>query len=210
MQPVVHHVEMCCRDGRSTLASLKNYGFRLHAERVTHFCKQWVFKVGDVFFVITERQENYAKHSIWRENTVRAEPFTVMCCEDKSTHEVDTVFNVALSVKNVKHVTRRVRSLGASVIQPPTSVKDENGYVTYSIIRSCCGNVVHTLINKDDYRGHFLPGFETVHTIIEDSCVTTGVTHIDHVTLACFPGDSSSVISWYESCFGMQRFSISR
>ncbi|KFM82147.1 4-hydroxyphenylpyruvate dioxygenase-like protein, partial [Stegodyphus mimosarum] len=211
MQPVVHHVEMCVRDGRHTLASLKHYGFRLHAQRVTPFCKQWVIKLGEVFFIITERQKNYVKHSIWNENTVRAEPWTVLCCESQSAHEVDTVFNVSFCVKNVKNVTGRVRSLGASVIQPPTSVKDEkNGHVSYSIVRSCCGNVVHTLINKDDYTGSFLPGFETVDTIIEDSSETTGVTHIDHVTLACSPGHSSSIISWYESCFGMQRFSISR
>lgn len=98
------------------------------------------------------------------ENAVQQskEHWTVFCCRDQSTHTIDSVFNVALVVKNVDDVTNRVRSLGGQVLQEPTDICDDFGRVRYSIVASCCGNIVHTLLDKVGYDGEFLPGYEYV------------------------------------------------
>lgn len=209
MQPVVHHVELCVQNRTSVFKKLKKYGFRPFATRETLSCTQIAVKLGGVVMVITER-------SYTRSAREFDDPLTVMCCENQDAHVVDTVFNVALSVKNVTEITKRIECAGGVIIQPPTIVEDENGSVHFAIVESCCGNVKHTLINKDGYEGAFLPGFKEIEHIDDpEDCFTIHrlhetVTHIDHVTLACWPGHSQKVLSWYESCFGMERFSISR
>ncbi|XP_054721286.1 4-hydroxyphenylpyruvate dioxygenase-like protein [Uloborus diversus] len=212
MQPVVHHVELCVADWEACLKALRSYGFTLFAKRITPFCQQWAARLGKIIFVLTQRQADYVNHSIWNERTVRAEPLTVMCCEDQETHRVDTVVNVSLAVRNVSAVTERIKANGGSVIQPATKIEDQTGDISFSIVRSIVGDVVHTLINVDNYKGVFLPGFEPVESSYDSELhvdLNNSVTHIDHVTLAVTPGNSQEVISFYESCFGMERFAIS-
>ncbi|KAK8722769.1 hypothetical protein OTU49_012026 [Cherax quadricarinatus] len=90
------------------------------------------------------------------------EHWTVFCCRAKADHTIDSVFNVALVVKDVDQVTERVRSQGGQVIREPADISDAFGQVRYSIVTSCCGNIVHTLIDKSNYKGDFLPGFEAI------------------------------------------------
>ncbi|GIY74533.1 4-hydroxyphenylpyruvate dioxygenase-like protein [Caerostris extrusa] len=103
-EPVVHHLEVCVCDALEALDRFKKFGFQLFAKRITPLCKQFVLKHGEaVFFVITERQPDYVADSTWKKVqdgvVSRAEPLTTLCCEDSNTHEVDTVFNLAFSVK---------------------------------------------------------------------------------------------------------------
>ncbi|XP_076070050.1 uncharacterized protein LOC143041839 [Oratosquilla oratoria] len=92
-----------------------------------------------------------------------SEHWTVFCCRDQEDHVIDSVFNVALVVKDVDVLTERVRAKGGEVLREPCDIKDEFGVVRYAIVGSCCGNVVHTLLDKQGYSGEFLPGFCVVH-----------------------------------------------
>ncbi|KAF8786009.1 4-hydroxyphenylpyruvate dioxygenase-like protein [Argiope bruennichi] len=210
--PVVHHIELCVFDADDALNRLRKFGFILFAKRQTASCKQLVARLGTVFFVITERGLHYKPHSLWKNvggETLRAEPLTTLCCEDSPAHEVDTVFNLAFSVKmsDVKDISERILSQGGQIIQAPTEMSDEKGTVTYSIVKSNCGNIIHTLINTDQYNGEFLPGFDIIDQC--DSSNDLKIYGIDHVTFACYSGNSIQVIDFYEKCFGMNRFQIS-
>ncbi|KAK3877492.1 hypothetical protein Pcinc_017818 [Petrolisthes cinctipes] len=87
------------------------------------------------------------------------EHWTIFCCRQDDSHTIDSVFNLALVVKDVDKVTAKVRSLGGTVIREPDTILDKVGSVRYSIVASRCGNVVHTLIDKRQYKGEFLPGY---------------------------------------------------
>ncbi|GIY63440.1 probable 4-hydroxyphenylpyruvate dioxygenase 2 [Caerostris darwini] len=160
---------------------------------------------------------DYVAESAWKKGqdgvVSRAEPLTTLCCEDSNTHEVDTVFNLAFSVKksDLKNITERILSQGGEVIEAPTEVSDEHGKISYAIVKSNCGNIVHTLINKDEYSGPFLAGFDVVENSENIECDSTElkISGIDHVTFACYSGNSERVIRFYERCFGMKRFQIS-
>ncbi|CAL1261541.1 unnamed protein product [Larinioides sclopetarius] len=211
--PVIHHIELCVFDAEKTLNRLKKFGFNLFAKKQTAFCKQLVARLNTVIFLITEKNVHYKKENSESKKNFgeeirshKTEPLT-LCC-DHSPH-VDTVFNLALNVKrnDVKDIYERVCKEGGQII-PPTEISDENGTVQYSIVKSKCGNVIHTLLNIDDYNGEFLPGFE-----ILDSCQSTSkrdlnICGIDHVTLASYSGHSEKVINFYEKCFRMNRFKI--
>ncbi|GFT22267.1 4-hydroxyphenylpyruvate dioxygenase [Nephila pilipes] len=210
-EPVVHHLELCVCDANDTLKRLRKYGFKLFAKRQTPFCESLAVKLGRIILVVSQRHYNAVIHN----DAIRSEPLTILCCEDNSQtqHSIDTVFNLAFSVKkaDLNKITENIKSIGGKVIQPPTQVQDEHGTLTYAIIKSCCGNIVHTLINKDDYHGPFCTGFETVES---DTCGevldnnTLDIDYIDHVTFACYSGNSESIIEFYEKCFGMNRFQI--
>ncbi|OWF50988.1 4-hydroxyphenylpyruvate dioxygenase-like protein [Mizuhopecten yessoensis] len=123
--------------------------------------------------------------------------------------EVDTVNNVALKVKNVGSCLQRLKARGATVLKQETTIKDDLGEIDLAIVKSCVGNVIHTLLNCDRYSGAFLPHFDIVHQT--DVCreaddKTVNLTHFDHVTFACEVGTSSTVLQWYEECLGLKRF----
>lgn len=133
---------------------------------------------------------------------------------------VDSVFNVAIQVESIEETLKNVRDISNDlVLQDTKRVYDTNselGYVDYAIIKSCCGNVVHTLVEKSDYQGWFLPGFFAVGgptAAAEMSAERNGfinMTHFDHFTLACRVGESDEIMDWYERAFGMKRFITNR
>ena len=99
------------------------------------------------------------------------------------------------------------------VLVEPTVISDVFGDVTYAVIKSCVGNVVHTLIDRSRYGGQFLPGFTASDHVTEGCQQTSALRHsltFDHVALVLGHGRSQQVITWYEKCFGMQRFFINR
>lgn len=155
------------------------------------------------------------------------EEWTVFCCGSiGSSHVVDSVFNAAIVVRDVGAVTLRVEQRGGRVIKQPRVLKDNDGEVTYSIIATNFGNVVHTLVDKRNYRGAFLPGFnmaqeETLsrddkqrcchESADDDESVPVPVsTHLDHVAYVCDEGKSTEIIQWYEAIFNMKRFLVNR
>lgn len=150
-----------------------------------------------------------------------SETWSMFCCTKKdcgggsqnSVH-VDSVFNVAIQVENVHHSVNKIRNMSADlVLQDVKRVYESNpelGYVDYAVIKSCCGNVVHTLVEKSGHRGWFLPGFEQVQTDSPATSDLIRMTHFDHFTFACRVGESIQIMDWYETAFGMKRFITNR
>lgn len=190
----LHHVELCVANGRKTVSYfIDKLGYSLRAQRDTLVSRQWVVGSQKSTFVVTERKNT---------SHVDASPFSYFCCTTKPAHRIDSVFNVALEVKNLESVTTRMQKIGGKLFHPVTEVEDNGGKVRYSIVGSCCGNIVHTLLDKSQYKGLFLPTFdESVRTEGEEP-----ITHIDHLTYVCYPGESLGIIQWYQDCLGMQKF----
>ncbi|XP_069970953.1 4-hydroxyphenylpyruvate dioxygenase-like protein [Penaeus vannamei] len=182
---VLHHVEVCVKDEAILELLTHGFGFSHCARRVTQHASQWVLKSGGCVFVVTKRRdgeevnENGSRKEIidvcrndreWKKDGEKShmngimmdEHWTIFCCRDSDSHAVDSVFNVALVVRNVDSVTERVRAMGGHVLRDPCDLTDSQGKVRYAIVTSCCGNIVHTLIDKSHYKGNFLPGFKTV------------------------------------------------
>ncbi|XP_015925128.1 4-hydroxyphenylpyruvate dioxygenase-like protein [Parasteatoda tepidariorum] len=213
-EPVVNHVELCVEDINYTISILKKFGFRVFAKRETVKCKQVALRLGKGIIFIVNKRVYHGK--IVGSECDSSNSFPVfVCCGDSKRHTIDSVFNVSFNVRNVYNLTKKIASEIGSVILKPRTVTDEYGSVTFSCVRSCVGNVIHTLVNKTDYKGPFLPGFK----IVEDeefSCDDSGLqleeimTHVDHVTIAVTKGDSERVLKFYETCFGMKKFNISR
>lgn len=190
----LHHVEMCVANGKKIVSYFTDkLGYSLRAQRNTLSSRQWVVGSQKSTFVVTERKTPHTKESV---------PLSHFCCFNKPAHNVDSVFNVALEVKHLESVTAKMQTFGGKLFHPVTEVEDNNGKVRYSIVGSCCGNIVHTLLDKSEYRGSFLPTF----TELAKSSGEEPISHIDHLTYVCYPGESPGIIEWYQECLGMQKF----
>lgn len=64
------------------------------------------------------------------------------------------------------------------------------------------------MLDLNDYKGHFLPGYETGYAC--DQPRSSPITHFDHLTYATYKNESGPVIEWYKKIFNMHRFKIER
>ena len=141
----------------------------------------------------------------------------------EGAQERDSVFNVALEVKDVRRAVDIVERNNGKIIKRPEILADSNGEVESAVVQTPIGNVVHTLLNASGYNGVFLPGFcdnnMASHEILSYATAADSsnqqtvvgnriLTHFDHITFACPLGTSQAIMKWYQKCFGFTRFNV--
>ncbi|KAJ8316815.1 hypothetical protein KUTeg_004719, partial [Tegillarca granosa] len=195
------------------------------SERYCDFAKQLVLKSGKACILLTQFLVDLVKdtHSdVTLSQKCISDPYIVPWnifsehvgdfTHDLSIPDFSSVHNVALKVKDVQLCVNRLVKSGGEVIKPMTTVKDGKGEIKIAIVKSCIGNVIHPLIQLDNYTGEFLPHFTDTVGVKNGPASTCDVhiSHFDHVTFACTQGSSQEILQWYERCFGMNRFLINR
>jgi 4-hydroxyphenylpyruvate dioxygenase len=70
----------------------------------------------------------------------------------------DGVADIALEVPDVDRCVAHARRQGAEIVQEPHDVGDEHGTVRLATI-GAYGDTRHTLVQRGDYRGPYLPGY---------------------------------------------------
>lgn len=211
----LHHVSLHVSNGKKLAHDLvSKYNFNLFATRITDRSRQVAFRKGAAVFVVNEGpgcgEEAGGQDGVAPRRP--ADPRRGECLYDAPPrHPVDSVSNVCFEVEDVERSFKVLRRLGCGFLVPPTTVEDEDGAVTYSVVKSVVGNVSHTLIDKTKYEGAFLPGFDaTEGDWVEEDDDPCPVTHFDHITYACPRKSTHQVMQWYQKLFGSQRFFIGR
>jgi 4-hydroxyphenylpyruvate dioxygenase len=88
------------------------------------------------------------------------------------------VKDIALHVEDVEKAYMEAISRGAIPIQEPQVLTDENGTVIKAIIGTY-GDTVHTLVDRKNYKGIFMPGYHHVdHAIPYEEAGLIGVDHV--------------------------------
>lgn len=214
----LHHIELGVADGTSVVDSFKKkYGFQCFAQRCRSYCTQWVLKSGKATIVVTEPNlkchlENTST-SRYEVNITDSDPLfhCWWILDGNKLFDENSVFNVAFKVTDLQQVVNNVVKGGGEVITSPQCVQDEHGKVDVAVVRSCIGNVFHTLLSYDDYSGDFLPGFTSIKNNLDESNKCYGlVSHIDHIAFVCNQGSTPHIVEWYKKCFSMKRFFINR
>jgi len=90
----------------------------------------------------------------------------------------DGVKDIALAVDDVEEAYEAAVSRGAIGILPPFELSDENGPLKKAVIGTY-GDTIHTLVERKDYKGVFMPGFTEHQTSIPVR--DAGFIGIDHV-----------------------------
>ena len=75
----------------------------------------------------------------------------------------DGITDIALEVPDVDRCMAQARRAGATVLEAPHDVSDENGTVRRASI-AAYGDTRHSLIDRSRYHGPYLPGYVTRHS----------------------------------------------
>jgi hypothetical protein len=130
----------------------------------------------------------------------------------------NSVFNVALNVKNIDVILDNCKKNNVSILQQKTKIIDRScslrtdSHINYAVISSCIDGVSHTIIDKSGYSGRFLPTFEYLpSTSISKSSPTNPMaTHFDHLTYATYRNTSNYIMNWYKNIFNMERYQLNK
>ena len=94
------------------------------------------------------------------------------------TQHGDGVKVIALWVDDATKAFEETTKRGAKPYMQPTKEEDDNGYVVKSGIHTY-GDTVHIFIERSNYKGVFLPGFEKWESTYKPE--PTGLRYIDHM-----------------------------
>lgn len=115
----------------------------------------------------------------------------------------DGVKVVALWVEDATQAWKETTSRGAKSYMEPTVEKDEHGEVVRSGVYTY-GETVHLFVERKNYNGIFLPGFEKWES--EYNPEPLGLKYIDHMVGNVGWGEMNTWVKWYEEVMGFENF----
>jgi 4-hydroxyphenylpyruvate dioxygenase len=113
----------------------------------------------------------------------------------------DGVHKIALSVPDAAAAYEHAVAHGARGVDTPRWEEDEHGRVQLSSVQTY-GDTLHLFVQREDYRGPFLPGFEKRNEAARDPD-TLLLMAIDHIVGNVELGHMQEWVSYYERVFGM-------
>lgn len=127
----------------------------------------------------------------------------------RSTHPIadhikkhgDGVKVLALSVNDAYDAFEQTVSRGAVPYMQPETLTDENGEVRISGIQ-LYGETVHLFVERKNYKGVFLPGYEMAHSNYQPE--SSGLLYIDHCVGNVDWNQMNNWVSFYEDVMGFK------
>ncbi|MBN4081310.1 4-hydroxyphenylpyruvate dioxygenase [Caldithrix abyssi] len=115
----------------------------------------------------------------------------------------DGVKDVSFSVDNAENAWKETTRRGAESVSEPKLIEDEKGEAVVATIKTY-GDTTHTFVERNNYNGVFLPGFQVMD--VNAVANPVGIVHIDHVVGNQPDGAMQPVCDFYEKIFGWHRF----
>ncbi|HZU66839.1 MAG TPA: 4-hydroxyphenylpyruvate dioxygenase [Ktedonobacteraceae bacterium] len=113
----------------------------------------------------------------------------------------DGVKDVAFRVDDAERAYREATSRGAQGVMEPVVRKDDYGMVKLASIATY-GETIHTFVERQDYKGTFLPGFRPISTDVPRRARPAGLAAIDHVVGNVELGKMNEWVAFYERVLG--------
>ncbi len=113
----------------------------------------------------------------------------------------DGVKDIALRVDDAERAFREATSRGAHGVMEPTIRKDDYGIVKLASI-AIYGDTIHTFVERQDYKGPFLPGYRPLETAVPRRARPAGLASIDHVVGNVELGKMNEWVAFYERVMG--------
>jgi 4-hydroxyphenylpyruvate dioxygenase len=113
----------------------------------------------------------------------------------------DGVKVLALRVEDATSAWKETTKRGGKSYQEPKTLSDEHGEVVISGIHTY-GDVVHLFVERENYRGPFLPGFRRWESAYNPP--DTGLQHVDHCVGNVALGQMNPRVKFYEDVMGFR------
>ncbi len=115
----------------------------------------------------------------------------------------DGVKDIALWVDDAVSAWRETTRRGARSVREPWVVKDDQGTVRMASIATY-GDTLHTFVERKDYSGGFLPGFQPVEQ--DPVARPVGLKYIDHIVGNVGWNEMNSFVAFYRDVMGFKMF----
>jgi 4-hydroxyphenylpyruvate dioxygenase len=116
----------------------------------------------------------------------------------------DGVKDVAFRVENAARAYSEATCRGARGVMAPTGRCDADGQVRLAAIATY-GETIHTFVERQEYRGTFLPGFRALEPAISRRTRPAGLAGIDHVVGNVELGKMNEWVAFYERVMGFSQ-----
>src|SRR6266403_578824 len=113
----------------------------------------------------------------------------------------DGVKAIALKVKDATSAWEETTKRGGKSFMKPTTLKDDAGQLVMSGIHTY-GEVVHLFIEREDYSGVFMPGFEKWESDYRPA--ETGLEYVDHCVGNVGWNQMNPWVKFYEDVMGFK------
>src|SRR5579859_5261056 len=113
----------------------------------------------------------------------------------------DGIKNIALRVDDAERAYREATKRGALGLQEPTASRDDYGMAKTSAI-TIYGDTVLSFVERQDYKGAFLPGYRALDTDVPRRARPAGLAAIDHVVGNVELGKMNEWVAFYERVLG--------
>jgi 4-hydroxyphenylpyruvate dioxygenase len=113
----------------------------------------------------------------------------------------DGVRDIALWVDDARKAFDLAVERGAKAAERPTLLRDDNGEVVIAAIHTY-GDTIHSLVERRNYRGLFLPGFQPVAPRYAPQSV--GLQYVDHCVGNVQLGAMNTWVNFYQDVMGFR------
>jgi len=113
----------------------------------------------------------------------------------------DGVRDIALWVDDARDAYAKAIERGAKSVQAPVAMKDANGEIVKAGI-AIYGDTIHSLVERRNYRGLFIPGYEPRKPHYQPS--ETGLLYVDHCVGNVELGKMNVWVGFYEKVMGFK------
>ena len=114
----------------------------------------------------------------------------------------DGVKDIALWVDDARSAFEETTKRGAVPIREPELLEDEHGQVVVSAMGTY-GDTIHTFVERKDYDGLFMPGFETWENPYWQP-EPVGLKYVDHCVGNVHLGDMNKYVDYYSETMGFR------
>jgi 4-hydroxyphenylpyruvate dioxygenase len=115
----------------------------------------------------------------------------------------DGVRDAAFQVADATDAYRQALQRGARGVHEPHWVEDEHGRVELASIATY-GETIHSFVNREDYEGAFLPGYQAIESGNGLPEVGVGLKLVDHVVGNVELGRMEHWVEFYERALGFR------
>lgn len=115
----------------------------------------------------------------------------------------DGVKDIAMHVEDVDRAFHESVKRGAEPVEEPHDLTDKHGTIRKAAIKTY-GDVIHSFINRVDYNGIFMPGYEAKESLLKSEDV--GVQFVDHCVGNVELGDMDKYVAFYRDVLGFTQY----
>ncbi len=115
----------------------------------------------------------------------------------------DGIRDIALWVDDATSAWLETTRRGARSVREPWTLEDKQGTVTMASIATY-GDTIHTFVERKNYHGIFLPGFQ--HVTHDPVARPVGLKYIDHVVGNVGWNEMNTMVDFYRDAMGFEMF----